>query len=273
MHENVIELIYNKSKDNKTLGIKDIDTILENLINEKSLNEYVLSINIQSKRSKSLASYSNYTKTVTLYLGTIELMLKNIETNIFNVNSFEKTFYKNISILQALLHELEHASQEKMIFTENSLEAFIMRLSNLLCEFYQKQLYEYSPEERLAEIKSFEEILYSVRECLKKYKSLVKLIEIEKSQRLLRGYHLVNNMINSPLIYYFKNGKKEDLLKLAFSWYNDFDKTFNEVRNTYDLNKRLKYGLPISINEYSDSVFAMVHEMSTYFKNRTNIIL
>ena len=64
-----------------------------------------------------------------------------------------------------------------------------------------------------------------------------------------------------------------DRLKLAFSWYNDFDKTFNEVRNTYDLNKRLKYGLPISINEYSDSVFAMVHEMSTYFKNRTNIIL
>ena len=42
-------------------------------------------------------------------------MVKDIDNNILNINKFETTLYKNLSILQILLHEIEHANQQKML--------------------------------------------------------------------------------------------------------------------------------------------------------------
>lgn len=86
-------------------------------------------------------------------------MLKNIENNLLITNVFEKTLYKNLSLLQILLHEIEHANQTKIAYTENTLEAFIIRMTYTVCESYFEGLYEYSPQERLAEIESYRKII------------------------------------------------------------------------------------------------------------------
>ena len=122
--EKVLKIIYNKSINNKIIDINDIDKILELLINEKQLNNYVLNIDVQSIRSNNLASYSSHSKKITIYSYTIELMLKNIENNILNISDFEKILYKNLSLLQVLLHEIEHANQERIAYIENTLESF-----------------------------------------------------------------------------------------------------------------------------------------------------
>lgn len=148
--ENILKIIYDKTVNNQILNLKDIEKILELLVIEKCLNEYILNIDVQLIRSNNLASYSNYTRKITVYPNTIEQMVKDIENNVLNVNKFEATLYKNLSILQILLHEIEHANQQKIAYSNNTLEALIIRLSYLVNNGYDEKLYEFCPGERLA---------------------------------------------------------------------------------------------------------------------------
>ena len=183
--EKILKIIYDKSIKNKILDIKDIDEILELLIINKGLNDYILSISIQSIGGNKLASYSNYKKNITLYTKTIDHMIKNIEKNILIASSLEISMYKNLSILQVLLHEVEHANQQKIAYNENSLEAFIIRMSSLIHDRYKEELYDYCPEERFAEIKSFEDLLLMINYLNKKLNNLSEILNTEKLQRLL----------------------------------------------------------------------------------------
>ncbi len=256
--ENILRIIYDKSIKNKIIDIKDIDKILELLINKKQLNNYILNIEVQPIRSNNLASYSSYTKNITIYTKTIDQMIQNIEKNILIDNDLEISLYKNLSLLQVLLHEIEHANQQKIANNENSLEALIIRMSYLINYTYCEKIYEYCPEERFAEIKSFEELL-SLLNCLnKKSNNLLEILNTEKLQRLLSGYHYVNGCINAPLITYFTIENRVDLL-------NCFD------LNIDLLNERMKFGFPISINEYENSMKTLVLSLNKNFKNKISI--
>lgn len=271
--ENILKIIYDKSFENKILDLKDIEKILELLVINKCLGNYILNIDIQPIRSNNLASYSTFTKNIIIYTGTLELMVKNIEKNILIASDIEKNLYKNLSILQILLHEVEHANQEKILYTENSLEAFIIRMSCLVSNSYNENLYEYCPEERLAEIKSFEEILSLITIINNKLEKLSEIIETEKLQRLLRGYHYSKSLVNCPLITYFKLGNKEEILQ-SFDWYSDTpENALSQASNIYNLNLRMKFGFPIALNEYGESMKSLVLSLNNNFKNRTNIKL
>lgn len=256
--EKILKIIYDKSIKNKILDIKDIDEILELLIINKGLNDYILSISIQSIGGNKLASYSNYKKNITLYTKTIDHMIKNIEKNILIASSLEISMYKNLSILQVLLHEVEHANQQKIAYNENSLEAFIIRMSSLIHDRYKEELYDYCPEERFAEIKSFEDLLLMINYLNKKLNNLSEILNTEKLQRLLRGYHYINGSIAAPLNTYFTSGNRADLL-------NCF------TLNIGLLNERMKFGFPISINEYGISMNNLILSLNKNFKNRINI--
>ena len=119
--ESILKIIYDKTVDNKTLDLKDIEKILEVLVVEKRLNDYILNINVQQIRGNNLASYSTYTKKITIYTEMISQMVKDIGKNILNVNEFEEMLYKNLLILQTLLHEVEHANQQKIAYNDNTL--------------------------------------------------------------------------------------------------------------------------------------------------------
>ena len=262
--ENILEIIYDRTIKNKILNLKDIVKILEILVIDKCLNDYILNINVQQIRSNNLASYSTYTKKITIYTQMIEQMLKNIENNILNANEFEKILYKNICILQILLHEIEHANQQKIAYNDNSLEALIIRLSFLVENGYEENLYEFCPEERLAEIKSFCEINNLIKILdTKKLKKLPNILETEKLRRLLRGYHYKDSTMNIPLIDYFILGNKKELVKISESFFVNIEK--------YNLTERFKYGFPISINEYGNSMQELVLSLNNNFKNKIKI--
>lgn len=261
--ENILKIIYDKTNDNKILDLKDIEKILEDLVVEKRLNDYILNISVQQIRSNNLASYSTYTKKITIYTEMINQMIKDIEKNILNINVFEVTLYKNLLILQTLLHEVEHANQQKIAYNDNTLEALVIRLSYLVNNRYDDNLYEYCPEERLAEIKTFEEISILVSHINKKLITLPDIIEMEKLKRQLRGYHYKNNFITIPIVDYFTIGNKRELL-------DTFDLS-NACFKNYALNDRYKYGLPISINEYGTSMKKLVLSLEKNFNNRITI--
>lgn len=256
--ENILKIIYDKSIKNKILDIKDIDKILELLIANKGLNDYVLNINVQQIRSDNLASYSSYTKNITVYIKAIDRMIKNIEKNILITNDLEISMYKNLSILQILLHEIEHANQQKIAYNENSLEALIIRMSYLIPNAYSEKLYEYCPEERLAEIKSFENLLLVINYLNKKPNNLLEILNAEKLQRLLRGYHYINCSVISPLNAYFTLGNRADLLNCL-----------NFKINM--LSEKMKFGFSISIDEYRNNMSNLILSLNKKFKDKINI--
>lgn len=258
--ESILKIIYDKTVDNKTLDLKDIEKILEVLVVEKRLNDYILNINVQQIRGNNLASYSTYTKKITIYTEMISQMVKDIGKNILNVNEFEEMLYKNLLILQTLLHEVEHANQQKIAYNDNTLEALIIRLSYLVNNGYDDDLYEYCPEERLAEIKTFDEIFILVNHINKKLIILPDIIETEKLKRQLRGYHYKNNFVTVPIVDYFMVGNKRELLDI-------FDLS-DACLKDYALNDRFKYGFPISINEYGTSMKKLVLSFQKNFNNR-----
>lgn len=258
--ENILKIIYDKTVNNKILNLKDIEKILEVLVVEKKLNDYISDISIQQIRSNSLASYSTYTKKITIYTEMINKMTKDIEKNILNISEFEAILYKNLLILQILLHEVEHANQQKIAYNDNTLEALIIRLSYLINNGYDESLYEYCPEERLAEIKTFEEILTLINHIDKKLITLPEIIETEKLKRQLRGYHYKNKFITIPIVDYFTIGNRKELL-------DTFDLS-NSCFKDYELNDRCKYGFPISINEYGTSMKKLVLSLQKNFNNR-----
>lgn len=262
--ENILRIIYDKTINNKILNFKDIEKILELLVIEKCLNEYILSINVQPIRSNNLASYSSYTKKITIYTEMIGQMVKDIENNILNTNNFETILYINLSILQILLHEVEHANQQKIAYNDNTLEALIIRLSYLVNNEYDEKIYEYCPEERLAEIKSFDEINNLIGYINKNLTSLPDILKMEKLKRQLRGYHYKNDNINIPIAEYFTYGNKPELL-------DGIDLTSNVIEN-YTLSERFKYGFPISTSEYGTSMKKLVLSLQKKFNNRINII-
>ena len=240
--ENILSILYNNSIKFKTIDQKDIEKIIEIIIYEKHLEAYILNMNIQSTRSNVLASYSNYTKAITIYINLINKMIYDIKKSNEMVNECEKHLYYNLLILQVLLHEVEHANQQKIAYSENSLEALILRLSYLVDDGYSEKLYEYCPEERFAEIKSVGEILYLIETFCEKYNKLHEAFILEKNIRQLRGYHYKNSKINTPLIDYFTLGKREKILS---------DVEYLIKSNNLLLDERFKYGFPISKVEYS----------------------
>lgn len=85
-----------------------------------------------------------------------------------------------------------------------------------------------------------------------------EILNTEKLQRLLRGYHYINGSVDAPLNTYFTIGNRSDFL-------NFFD------LNTDLLNERMKFGFPISIDEYGISMNNLVLSLNKNFKNRINI--
>ncbi|MGM9878491.1 MAG: hypothetical protein ACI31R_00450 [Bacilli bacterium] len=262
--ENILKIIYDKSQLNKTLDLKDIEKILDQLIIKKQLNEYISNMKVQQIRSKKLASYSNYTKTITIYSNVIDLMIQNINNQLKINDDLTKNLYINLSILQVIMHEVEHANQEKIIDTTNNLESFILKLSELVPE--NSTLYECTPEERLAEIKSYKEILSLISIFNSKPKQINELIEIDSLQRSLRGYHYENQIVTTPLMTYFEKGNKPELL--APLSIND---NKERIISIYNLEDRFKYGLPIMTEEYISSMSALVKAINKNFKNRVLI--
>ena len=261
--ENIFKIIYDKSVKNELLSLKDLDKRIEILVIEKNLNDYILNINFQSIRGNNLASYSYSSRTISIYTEKIKEMLYTITNSIILDKNLEISLYKNISILQIILHEVEHANQNKIAYSNNSLEALILRLSYLVNNRYNDELYEICPEERLAEIKSFDEIILLTNTIYNKFCNLSKILDMEKLKRLLRGYHYTNNSINVPINTYLILGNKTELLSHIEGLYNNIN---------YSLSDRLKYGFQINNNEYKYLMKKLVLSLSKNFDNKINMI-
>lgn len=283
MKSKLLRLIFDYSINGKLVDKAFIEKLIDLVVNSKNIGEYIKDASIEDADINEfddeilLAAYHPNKKIIKVYSNAIEMMLEMQDKYQGLFNGVEQIFYKNILITQVLLHELEHANQRRIIDKENTLESKILRISvtnldanlisKLLSQGFTKEEVLYFirernkvrsenylilPDERLAEIKSHQEIV-STLELIKEYTP--NLIEFEKDnvfENLLRGYFYSNGKITSPTIEYAKASGQVETLK-KFDWYSKSEENFlSKVEKSLSLEERLNYGLPIRKKEYSD---------------------
>lgn len=106
------------------------------------------------------------------------------------------------------------------------------------------------PDERLAEIKSHQEIKDTLSEISDEVPSLIVFENANILESKLRGYTFDKGRIISPTIDYLISTDKSFALQ-KFEWFNkDSRACLKNAQSMFSLNDRLMYGLPIDSSEF-----------------------
>lgn len=233
-------------------------------VEQKFKNGGIKIVSVDSEKNEHVLtgdlSYNFISKQITVYTDEI----KDIYQNLIFVDE-ELSFFKTIYYTQLILHELEHAKQEKIISEENGMESRIISLSipnssminselapaeiakdflNSLKRMYvYTKNYIYVPHERMAEINSYQKIINIISLCELDLPNTKKYLD----DALLRNFILGYDDTFSPTVKYFKeldNYRKNGLNDL--DWYSENeDECLKKSIELYPFNQRIKWGLPI----------------------------
>lgn len=287
MTEKLLKLLFDYSKQGKIVDQNYMDKLVEIVVREEGLNNYVrrtkiVTDEIQKRNISSdritLAVYSSLYKRISLYANNVNRILEHYEQYLPLFTPVEQLFFRNITISQIILHELEHANQERMIeedYQKESLETTILRLSDKVVrprhiekllesgypshlitiyikdkERHYKENYMTDPRERLAEIKSQQQILDMLELIKDITPNLVDYEGTSKIERLLRGYIEYYDMISVPTFEYLQNPLAFEELSRFHCYQNNYDDSLKVAKKHYSLEERLTYGLSIDQKEY-----------------------
>lgn len=282
MKSKLLRLIFDYSINGKLVDKAYLEKLIDLVVNSKDIGKYVQNSEIVSSGIEEtmdgilLAEYRPNRKLIRIYSEAMERMLEEHDRYQGLFNGIEQIFYKNVLITQIILHELEHANQRRIIEKEDTLESKVLKTSvtnididlvnTLLSEGFtldqilyyirrEKNLrdehYLLLPDERLAEIRSHQEIARTL-EPIKEYTP--NLIEFEKAnilENMLRGYFYNEGAITSPTLEYAVASGRIDKLKV-FQWFDENNQEcLRKAKKELSLNKRVTYGLPLDTNEFS----------------------
>ena len=272
MKSKLLKLLYEYSANGKLVDGKYIQKLIEIVVDSKGIVDYAGGLIITDKDSRLRDPNS------LLAVYYPNRMLKSYNTYQEMFSSTEELFYKNLLVTQVVLHELEHANQRKIMDKEESLEGDILRASlskqdkditiklmqagltgkqiDLILETQKTMKSEGGlilPDERLAEIKSHQEIKDTLSEISDEVPNLIEFENASILESKLRGYTFDKGRIISPTIdYLISTGKSFALQK--FEWFNKDSRTcLKNVQSLFSLDERLTYGLPIDNSEFMES--------------------
>lgn len=289
--ENILDLLYEYSKRGKNVDKEFIDKVIKVMIIEKDLNEYIKRIRFKNLSSCKInhggkdtpMAYNTYTKEILLDNNSIILFQKMLE-KLIQFRDFEQVLSINAMLIQALLHEIEHANQPKKSIIRN--EEFENLLLGVSChvdnEFFKEskisqllilkkgiylnpQLYHNlglqqqlntqfntsTPIERMANIHSAQEVndmlvQISKNECIE---NVTSLFDSLLAGFQLNGYNFNNGIITSPTERYLEEVKKLNITEMDTHFTEYFDTVMKKAQST-SLENRLLLGLDISEEEY-----------------------
>lgn len=259
----ILEIVYKRTFSGEFLTESDFEDILNILVPEKGLSKYLDEFYLLNESPENwLGSYNRDDKVIEMYKTNILNYLKIKEKVFKNINSFELLFYQNLTMLHILLHEIEHANQRKISCEENNLESFLLNLSNQVEPVYWDELRSYRMEEKLANIKPYEEIDDMLQNlCLKNYRKIKELLEMEKLGTELSGYYLrVDSLISIPLKNYLIRGKKKKEIKKNPNLMKDLSAFLS-------LDERMRYGFAISKDEFQKKTLKKLKLERKYRRN------
>lgn len=189
-----------------------------------------------------LAIYDVKNKDIFLRYNVINRSIRE-EKYIIGCNRKSDIIFRNLYVLQVLLHEIEHVNQMYLLEYGNNIESYLLRET----DYYVNNSYSYRLKERLAEVKSSKYILILIdmlkidNDCIKAF------FERNIFKRLIEGYEYQNiegkitnneeDILIGPIEKYFIEGDKS------------LEKIF-EISEMLSLEERVLYGLPLTSKNF-----------------------
>lgn len=274
-----------KKYDNKLYDTRFIEDFLSFAIKYYDLSEWVKQVNIRlfnDPGERYLAVYNYVKKDITVYKSTLKEFIE---------EKGESILYKNIYLIQILLHELEHAAQNKLVYTSDTIEAQILKYSMTRDErdfinkrdydlkianylnylnifylinlrrvilknknYYIRDTYISAPEERLAQYKSYGRLLKALKTSnIPSY--IYNKIELNNLHSNFNAYISIDSEYASPTVKYLTALKYDKQLN-QFDWYDkDKEICFEKSKSLYNFEDRLALGLPISKEEIKNNYY------------------
>ena len=230
----IIELLYRFY--DKQIDTDFIYEFIDIVTEYKDLEPYINNVDF-SKTSNDdgyVASYCTNTGVITIYFDEVMKIINDGNNYQSFLSLKEKSLDGVLSVVQVILHEIEHARQKKLRGTDSSLEAQILRLSSIEISFddvfdlirsgydddilmkeiiekkeLYKKFYKYCPSERLAQINSYEEIISYLDMMPFDTSKLTMINDFLKTHSLLSGYDK-----KCPTFYFIKQFGKDTEYKL-----------------------------------------------------------
>ena len=205
-----------------------------------------------------LAIYDVKNKDIFLRYNVINRSIRE-EKYIIGCNRKSDIIFRNLYVLQVLLHEIEHVNQMYLLEHGNNIESYLLRET----DYYVNNSYSYRLKERLAEVKSSKYILILIdmlkidNDCIRAF------FERNIFKRLIKGYEYQNiegkitnneeDILIGPIEKYFIEGDKS------------LEKIF-EISELLSIEERVLYGLPLTSKNFLGFI-------SNYRKERDKIYL
>lgn len=287
MEIDILKLIYDYSVNGKLVDLAFINIIIEIVVSKKSLNNYVRNVQFTNKLEKNdysvaCAAYNPFTREILVDYESVQIAIENSSYYDCLFTTLEQIMFRNLTITQYILHELEHAFQNKQTDdkSDDSLEAKLINASLVLeqtinnpsvmkaflrgeilakdlaiyilqnRELY-KQYYSFNPSERLAQVYSFRTIVDLIAPMKERVPNLYEFNQASLIEEMLRGYtDSWNQGICPTEVYLFGIGQGNVWSELDF-YDQDSNQLLRNVSDSFDLGRRLALGLPVSINEYN----------------------
>lgn len=281
MEENILRLIVDYSRKGRIIDKRYIDTVIDIVVNSLSLNGYVrntyfkkegkkekpskgkISIQLANESDFADLAYNFINHDITVYIDKIPKIYQQVDEINFDAN--ELAYFKTTFYTQRILHELDHAYQEKMVQEEDSLESKILNLSipkvtitnessvdkkremlakSIMRMVIYMQNYEYCPHERMAEINSQQRLISILSSSTIKLPNTIQYLNDNILNSLIDAY----STTFSPTIKFVseidKLYKKNPLAE--FDWYDKEEEIcLKKSIELYPFEQRIRWGLPI----------------------------
>lgn len=250
-------------------------------------NKYFKGLNVSDTipLDGSLAAFVPSEKNIYVYINSI---VDRVQSNCLSKKeTFIMLYYE---LIRSLLHEIEHSKQYTLhdsIF-KNSLEKDILnftilnlskKLSKFTLDILYKELgrkpnmaeielkylqlmdewyriyqenYLLVPMERLADFKSYA-TLEKMFKGKEEYKLNFEFSNTCKLKTLLVGYKVENDLVVAPTTTFIEKLQQSSFKRnTTFDWYSsDKKECLERCFNLYEFRDRIKYGLPITMDEYN----------------------
>lgn len=284
MELEILKLVYDYTVNRKIADTNFLNKLIGIIVTSRNLDNYVSEVGIinklvYQKKRLIVAEYNFLTMSLDLYYPSIKKFLELMNDYDPLFTPFEQLMYRNLKLTSMILHELEHAYQNKQAndINDNSLQNRIVKVSGALdqkmkllkallekritleefneyTEEHKKayyRLYNLNPYERLAQINSFQTILRSTSSIKTSIPNLYEFELASLAEEMLKGYPETMKQGSCPTETYLYS-IKEPKLWTSFEFYSQNpEQLFENVSVEYSLKDRLSLGLPVSESEYT----------------------
>lgn len=302
MEEKLFTIIckYGTQKQSTSTSIDFIYEFIEAVVHEKKLYNYVTEVSVkkflvtENKDGKKqikkdcFGKYSPESKQIYIFLESISTYIQQKQKKMPFLNKVESKIYFYLQLAFYILHELDHANQEKEKndIRNQSFEANLLRICTAhsqtatsysihsnediveylniyqtckdsvesMYQNYIKQ-YVFSPEERLANFYANETVLKMLACRKEEVPNLIQLQALKHMQNQLEAYKIeqkrketYQKIYFSPTISYLEHAKLEKTTPF-FNYKEDFITSMQHIKRSTSQEYRLKYGLLLSKTE------------------------